>query len=841
MVQATRIELIDGLRAAPLAGIGRLTAADDRGRFDKRYVHTDVLVVGGGPAGLAAARAGAETDARVMLVEDDDELGGWLLGAVETIDGEPALDWVAAAAASLEQAAEVRVLTRTTALGLYDHGYAVLAERRAPHPDEHGRGAVEGRLWHVRARQIVLATGAHERPIVFSGNDRPSVMLAGAAVAYATRFAVGPGERAVVFTTHDGGHEAAAALVSAGIEVTEVVDARAGDVVVATEGDPGLTGVTVARLDDDRRVHGPTREVACDLLAVTGGWSPVTQLWTHTRGTVRWSEDVGAFVPDRPNGPHHAAGAANGTFGVEEGLREGAATGARAAHLAGFGDGSARVMPSPAADRAATSKASGRLLWHVPPIDGDWSQHFVDLQRDAGLDEIIRAADAGLRSVEHVKRYTTIGTAVDQGKTSGLVSAAIAAFLTDQSVATSGLTTARPPYVPASVAFLAGRDRGDLHDPTRLTSIHAQHVARGAVMEDAGQWKRPRYFPNPGESMDHAVLRECAAARTTVAVMDASTLGKIDVQGPDASEFLDRIYTNRLSNLRVGACRYGVMCRTDGMVFDDGVTSRLSDDRFHMTTTTGNAAAVLDWLEEWLQTEWPRLRVRCTSVTEQWAVVAVVGPRSRDVLGMLAPDLDVTASAFPFMTWRDAVVAGIPARVFRISFSGELAYEINVGTSQGPAIWDAVLEAGRPYGITPYGLEAMHVLRAEKGYPIVGQETDGTVTPQDLGMDWILSKAKPFLGSRSHRRSDTSRADRRQLVGLLPLDPDALIPEGAQLVDNEDDAIPIPMVGYVTSSYRSAALGRTFALALVKGGRQRIGDVVHAPQEDRTIPATITS
>ena len=445
----------------------------------------------------------------------------------------------------------------------------------------------------------------------------------------------------------------------------------------------------------------------------------------------------------------------------------------------------------------------------------------------------------GLTSIEHVKRYTTIGTGSDQGKTGGVLASAVAAALLGQEPGALGVPTYRPPYVPVSFAQLAGRDRGALHDPVRTTSIHAWHVEHGAVFEDVGQWKRPRYFPRDGESMDGAVLREGAAARRSVAVMDASTLGKIDLQGPDVGVFLDRIYTNRFSNLAVGACRYGLMCRADGMVFDDGVTSRLSDDRWHMTTTTGNAAPVLEWLEEWLQTEWPELRVHATSVTEQWATIAVVGPRSRDVLRALAPDLPVAAVDFPFMTVREAVVAGVPARVFRISFSGELAYEINVPTWYGHAMWEAVMAAGEPFGITPYGTEAMHVLRAEKGYPIVGQETDGTVTPIDLGMDWIVSKQKSFVGKRSLSRSDTARPDRKQLVGLLPDDPSELLPEGAQLVLDPAAPIPMPMVGHVTSSYRSAALGRPFALAMVKAGRSRIGERVFAPLPDRTIAATI--
>jgi len=438
-----------------------------------------------------------------------------------------------------------------------------------------------------------------------------------------------------------------------------------------------------------------------------------------------------------------------------------------------------------------------------------------------------------------VKRYTTIGTGSDQGKTGGVVASAVAAALLGQEPGALGVPTYRPPYVPVSFAQLAGRDRGELHDPVRTTSIQAWHVDHGAVFEDVGQWKRPRYFPRDGETMDDAVLRECAAARRSVAVMDASTLGKIDLQGPDVGVFLDRIYTNRFSNLAVGSCRYGLMCRADGMVFDDGVTSRIDENRWHMTTTTGNAAAVLEWLEEWLQTEWPDLRVHATSVTEQWSTIAVVGPKSRDVLRALAPDLAVEAADFPFMTWREAAVGGVPARVFRISFSGELAYEINVPTWYGYGMWEAVMAAGAPFGITPYGTEAMHVLRAEKGYPIVGQETDGSVTPVDLGMDWIVSKQKSFVGKRSLSRSDTARTDRKQLVGLLPDDPAELLAEGAQLVLDPSAPVPVPMVGHVTSSYRSAALDRTFALAMVTAGRARVGERIFAPHRGRTIAATI--
>jgi sarcosine oxidase subunit alpha len=484
-------------------------------------------------------------------------------------------------------------------------------------------------------------------------------------------------------------------------------------------------------------------------------------------------------------------------------------------------------------------------LWLVPAGatgDAAWSRHFVDLQRDVTVADMRRAVAAGMRSPEHVKRYTTIGTGSDQGKTANPNALGVLAALLGADVASLAPTTARPPDRPVAFGLLAGRARGVLHEPVRITALHDWHARNGAVFEDVGQWKRPWYYPRAGEEMDAAVLRECRAARERVAVMDASTLGKIDVHGPDAGELLDRVYTNLMSTLAVGMCRYGMICTVDGMVFDDGVVMRLGEDRFLTTTTTGNAAAVLDWLEEWRQTEWQDLRVALTSVTDHWAAIAVVGPRSRDVVGALAPGVDCSARGFPFMGIRRGLVAGVEGRLCRVSFSGELAFEVHVPGWHALAVWEGVMRAGAPFGITPYGTEAMHVLRAEKGYPIVGQETDGTVTPQDLQMHWLVSKRKRFyVGRRSHRRPDSLRPDRRQLVGLLPLDPDLRLPEGAQLLlPREVGSGPRRSAGHVTSSYRSAALGRTFALGLLAGGSARVGEAVDVTLGDRTTPATVT-
>ncbi|WSQ13981.1 sarcosine oxidase subunit alpha family protein [Streptomyces sp. NBC_01231] len=853
MLPATAVELYDGLSATTLSGMGRLDPTPDPAVYDKKHVHTDVLVVGAGPAGLAAAAAAAGSGARVILVDDQPEPGGSLLCGTGTD-----LTWVAEVRAALDAAPEVVVLQRTTAFGSYDDNYVLALQRRTDHL---GADAPEGvsrqRLWHIRARQVVLATGAHERPLVFAGNDRPGVMLAGAVRAYLNRYAVAPGSRAVVSTTNDSAYDTVADLHAAGIDIAAVVDARpelsaraveiaaatgvrvlTGSAVVDTVGENRLTGVTVHGLDDEGQLTGAAESFDCDLLAVSGGWSPVVHLHSQRQGKLRWDEDLVAFVPDGTVRDQRVVGAARGTYDLVGCLSEGARAGALAATDAGF------PVPVPPAGETQ-DPGPVRALWLVPALDGEpgtWDTHFVDLQRDVTVADVWRSTGAGMRGVEHVKRYTSLGTANDQGKTSGVNAIGVIAEALGGSLGEIGTTAYRAPYTPVAFAALAGRERGDLFDPERTTAIHSWHVAHGAEFEDVGQWKRPWYYPRPGEDMDTAVIRECRAAREGVAFMDASTLGKIEIRGADAGEFLNRIYTNAFKKLKPGMARYGVMCKPDGMIFDDGVTLRL-DDRYFLTTTTGGAAGVLDWLEEWLQTEWPELDVHCTSVTEQWSTIAVVGPKSRQVVAQLAPDIDLSAEAFPFMAFRETTLAsGIPARICRISFSGELAYEINVSGWYGLAVWEQVYAAGQPYGITPYGTETMHVLRAEKGYIIVGQDTDGTATPQDAGMSWVVSKQKDFVGKRSYARADTLRTDRKQLVGLLPSDRTTRLPEGTQLVapDVDLETVPVPMLGHVTSSYHSPALGRPFALALVAGGQARKGQTLLAPVGEELVPVEVT-
>ena len=839
------------------AGLGRAPSGPDPDSYDKSYGHCDVLVIGAGPSGLAAAHAAGRTGARVLVVDERSEPGGHLLGTRQAIDDAPAQEWVSAMVSELAAMEDVRILSRATALGYYDHNYLTVLERRTDHmPHRERRGRVRQRLWKVRAKQVVLATGAHERPLVFGNNDRPGVMLASAAQSYVNRYAVRPGSNAVVFTNNDTAYDPALDLADAGARVTlvdvrtELSDARraqlrrrgiellAGHAVTDVRGTKAVTGVSVAALTAGGSAYaGGSRKISCDLVCMSGGWNPAIHLFSQSGGRLAFDETKGAFVPGEARQAQFSAGGCNGTGVLAFALSEGREAGKAAAAACGFRKRGGTSLPK----IDVAEEMPIRLIWAVPSRQPNrrLDKHFVDFQNDVTAADIALAAREGYRSVEHLKRYTTTGMGTDQGKTSNVNALAILSETLGADIAATGTTTFRPPYAPATFGALAGRDVGELADPVRTTPMHQWHVEQGAPFEDVGQWKRPWYYPRRGESMREAVDRECLAVRNAVGILDASTLGKIDVQGADAAEFLERIYTNSWKRLGVGRCRYGLMCTEDGMVFDDGVTLRLGENRFLVHTSSGNAARVLGWMEEWLQTEWPELEVFCNSVTEQFATASISGPLARRLLAELTTDIDLDKDAFPFMSWHDGHVAGLPARVARVSFTGESSFEINVPAGYGLSLWTALIHSGRRYGITPYGTEAMHVLRAERGFILAGQETDGTVTPIDLGMEWIVSRNKDFLGKRSLDRADTIREDRKQLVGLLTDNPEDVLPEGGQIVDTVTE-LPMRMIGHVTSSYFSANLGRSIALALVDGGRKRHGESVMVPLERVVMSARIT-
>ena len=840
------------------AGLGVSPRERDPDHYDKTYAHCDVLVVGGGPAGLAAALAAGRAGARVVLVEQDHLLGGALLNSQdEEIGGSPAQGWVAAAEAELASLPEVRILKRTICYAAFDHNFFGLLESVTDHLPRPPANLPRKRLWKLRTRQVVYCTGAIERPLVFADNDRPGVMTASAVRAYVNRYAVKPGRRAVVFTNNDSGYGAALDLAAAGTDVAAVVDARqapAGPLTARAEAQGlrilpesaivGVTGgrrvqqVRVAELTlDGKAISGTPETIDCDLVANSGGWNPTVHLFCQAKGKLRWDDEQACFVPDRPmQAGQRAAGAANGNFGLGGCLAEGSEAGAVAAADCGFTP-SGGEAPS-AADHGFLP---GRWLWLIPGEHalGRKAKHFVDQQNDVTAADLKLALREGYTSIEHVKRYTTTGMATDQGKMGNVNAIGIVADEVGRHLPEVGVTTFRPPYTPVTFGAFAGRDVDDLLDPVRRTPMHAWHERNGALFEDVGQWRRAWYYPQHGEDMHAAVNREVKAVRESLGILDATTLGKIDIQGPDSAEFLNRIYTNAWLKLEVGRCRYGLMLKEDGMVMDDGVTTRLGENHYLMTTTSGNAAAVLGHLEDYLQTEWPDLKVYLTSVTEQFATMTLSGPNARRLLSEVC-EADLSTEALPHMGYIAAQVAGVAARIFRISFTGELSYEINVPASFGMAVWQTLMTAGERYGITSYGTEAMHVLRAEKGYIIVGQETDGSVTPLDLGMDWIVSKTKDFVGKRSLTREDMAKPDRKQLVGLLTRNPQEVLPEGAQLVEEVLPRPPMPMLGHVTSSYYSPNCGRSIAMALVKGGLARKGETLYAPLADgRTIPCIV--
>jgi len=789
------------------------------------------------------------------LVDEQSEIGGSLLSDPGSrIDGEASWPWLASTAAALGSDENVTILTRTTAFGYYHQNFVALAQRLSDHLASPDTRLPRERLWRVRAKRVVLATGAIERPLVFAGNDRPGVMLAGAARTYLNRYGVKVGERPIIVTSHDSAYLTAFDMAENGARVAAIIDlcsdvspelleraARldikvlSGHTVTRTKGRLRISCVYAAPVEADGCV-GRSLKIDCDALLMCGGWTPSVHLFSQSRGTLSWRDDIGAFVPQHYAQNASSAGACDGRFLLSEALNDGAAAGQDAATETGFKSKKLNIY------KVDEEKlCSGLLIDELPTsANPDRIKAFVDYQHDVTAKDIRLAVREGFHSIEHIKRYTTAGMATDQGKTSNLNELAIASKTLSRPVTEVGLTTFRPPYTPTSFGTFAGLARGDLFDVMRKSPIDDWAVQQGAVFEPVSLWRRARYFPRNNENMRSAVARECKATRDSIGISDASTLGKIEVAGPDSAEFLNRIYTNSWTKLGVGRCRYGLMLGEDGFIFDDGVVGRLAKDRFHVTTTTGGAARVMAHLEDYLQTEWPDLNLWLTSITEQWAVIALNGPNVRKLIEPLVEGIDLDSKSFPHMAVREGKIFGVPARVFRVSFTGELGFEINVPSRYGRAVWERLIEEGAKYDIVPYGTEALHVLRAEKGYIIVGQDTDGTQTPDDVGMAWAVGKNKPdFVGKRSLTRPDMLNTNRKQLVGLLTDESEHVLEEGAQITASAYSSPPVKMIGHVTSAYWSETLQCSIAMAVVEGGRARMGAKLYVPMPDDVHPVRV--
>lgn len=826
------------------AGLGKAPKDRDADRYEQAYAFCDVLVIGGGIAGLQAALVAGAAGARVIVLEQTAHWGGRAPVDGDMIEGAPADVWVKATVQALEKMPNVTLRSRTTGAGVYDHGYVLADEKVADHTP--GDGRPKHRLWRIRAGRIVSATGAIERPLSFAGNDIPGVMLAASVRDYVVNFAVSPGDRTVVVTNNDDAYRTAIALKEAGLEVPAVIDARtsvtgelpakaramgirveAGRAIAKVKGGKRVTGVAICIQAGEGSV---LEEIACDAVAMSGGWSPVVHLWSHCGGKLVWDTTHAHFRPDATKPPTNqdgqamviAVGNSNGAMSAADALADAAKGGAAAAEAVGF------KPEAKAATAAVVTEAPMEAVWIMPQGAGPAlkAKMWLDYQNDVKVSDVQLAAREGYESVEHTKRYTTLGMATDQGKLSNINGLAILAQSLNEDIPQVGTTTFRPPYTPVTLGALAGESRGEIFQPLRKTPMHSWHEAQNAYLEPVGLWRRPYTFPRSGETHEQAVHREVINTRTNVGLLDASTLGKIIVKGPDAGKFLDMLYTGVMSNLPVGKCRYGLMCNEQGFLSDDGVVARIDEETWLCHTTSGGADRIHAWMEDWLQCEWWDWKVYTANITEQLAQVAVVGPNARKVLEKLG-GMDVSKETLPFMQWADGTLGGFPVRVYRISFSGELSYEIAVPASLGLAFWEALHKAGAEFGAMPYGTEALHIMRAEKGFIMIGDETDGTVIPQDLNLGWAISKKKAdFLGKRGQERTYLASPDRWKLAGFETLD-GSVVPDGSYIVAAGHNANGQGNTqGRVTSTYYSPTLKRGIAMGLIHGGLNRIGDVV---------------
>ncbi len=838
------------------AGLGRSPSLPDPDLYDHKHIHCDVLVIGGGISGIIAAKIAAKSGSNTILIDDKNTLGGSTIFQNNEnfkINDEISKDWLFKEIEELKKLKNLTIKTRTSVAAYHSYNYLLAKENLTDHLSKNNKTSnIRQRLWKIRSNKVIIASGAIERPLVFNNNDRPGIILASSVNKYLNFYGVICGENNFVFTNNDSAYETALSLFEKGIQI-KIIDIRKktnskivkrveklgidiywNSTVTNTFGYRKLNSIEIMNLSEDgSNVIGKKTKVKCDCLAVSGGWTPMVHMHTQSGGKLNFRESDQVFLPKELVFEHISVGSCNGDFELDDIIKN---TNVKVKSLLNL-----KETEFEKTYVNCTKELDKRNIWLLPnKIALGKTKSFIDFQNDSTAKDIKLALREGFRSIEHVKRYTTTGMATDQGKLSNMHALGIIAETAGVKMGTLGTTTFRPPFTPLTFGAIVGRNVGQFFDITRRTSIHEWHIKNNAKFENVGQWKRPWYYPKENENMHQAVQRESKAARDSAGILDASTLGKIDIQGSDASEFLNRVYTNAWSKLAIGKCRYGLMLNEDGMVYDDGVTTRLGENHFLMTTTTGGAANVLSKLEDYLQTEWPELDVFLTSVTDQYSTASICGPNSKEILMKLFPSVNFNDDDFPHMSFKNSIINNINCRIMRISFTGELSYEINIEAKYGKSLWEKCIDAGKDFNITPYGTETMHLLRAEKGFIIVGQDTDGTMTPIDLQMDWIVSKKKyDFIGKRSLYRSDTIREDRKQLVGLLTEDPKEILEEGAQIVSDISKK-PVEMLGHVTSSYFSPNLNKSIALAVVRNGKKMKGQKLIVPMENKNINVIVS-
>ena len=837
------------------AGLGVAPLKPDPDRYEHKYEYCDVLIAGSGPSGLASALAAAKNGARVILAEDKSRFGGSLLVDEVTIGNKKGKEWADEAISQLKSMPNVIVKNRSQVFGYYDHNMMVMFERTRDHIENPNKFTPRQKLWYIRAKEIVISTGSLERPLIFGNNDRPGILLSSAAKEYLKVYGVLVGRKPIIFTNNDSAYDTAIEFKKNGINPLVVdtrtnsdssviseaknlnIDIKFSHGIANTKGYLKVNSAIIGKFNSDKSSYESLDEVSCDCICVSGNWTPTVHLSSQSGNKLKFNETIDAFIPSQSRQKESTIGSANGSFTLKQALED------------GFNKGfelSNKITNKNSKSTAPTSneRSYGEhdKFWCMPLPKNKHYKRFVDFQNDVAVSDIELAVREGFRSIEHVKRYTTLGMATDQGKTSNLNGLQLVSNIEGKIVPEVGHTTFRPPYTAVTIGTIVGREVGKHYRPTRKSPMHEWHEKNNAVFVDAGLWLRPRYYKQGNESLEEAAKREANNVRKNVGVCDVTSLGKIDIKGPDTAEFLNRIYTNAWMKLPVGKARYGVMLREDGIVFDDGTTTRISENHFHMTTTTAQAVNVLAHLEYYLQVVWPELNVNVLSTTEQWAGAALAGPNSRELLSKLFPETNILNEALPFMGYKESDLFGVPARIFRISFSGELAYEINVESSYGTFMWEKIIEFGQEMNIEPYGTEALSTLRIEMGH-VAGSELDGRTIPYDVSLEGMLSKKKDFIGKRSLTREAFLNPKREKVVGVIPLDKKTTIPEGSHLVKDGNASSPNPKLGHVSASCWSVEYNNPFSLAIIQDGKNRIGEKLYAvsPLNNKNIAVEIVS